>query len=64
MGEGVEDLTGGATTQILSSDILDTQQFWSELASVNEDFLFGASTSPSEDRYNEQDGISAGHAYH
>jgi hypothetical protein len=40
--EGVEDLTGGVTTELLTSDILDTDEFWyNEIMKFNKEFLFG-----------------------
>ena len=40
VGEGIEDLTGGVTSEVLSSNILDKDRFWSEeLMKVNEEFL-------------------------
>lgn len=43
-GEGIEDLTGGVTTELFTTDILDKERFWQELMRVNEEFLFGCST--------------------
>ncbi|KAL8853966.1 MAG: hypothetical protein Q9221_001274 [Calogaya cf. arnoldii] len=44
-GEAIEDLTGGVTTELLSTDILDTDKFWTnEIMKVNEEFLFGCAT--------------------
>ncbi|CAM1505117.1 Fc.00g107540.m01.CDS01 [Cosmosporella sp. VM-42] len=64
IGEGLEDISGGVTTELLSSDILDIDEFWeSEMSKVNEEFLFGASTGLLEHGYGERDGISEGHAY-
>lgn len=60
--EGVEDLTGGVTTDIFTADILDRDRFWNEgLALVNKEFLFAAAVSApgSEDR----EGVIKGHAY-
>ncbi|PUU83747.1 hypothetical protein B9Z19DRAFT_1071564 [Tuber borchii] len=58
-GEGVEDLTGGVTSQLYTCDILDKERLWKEeLLQVNKDFLFAA-TSAQVDR----SGIIAGHAY-
>ncbi|KAK0124621.1 calpain 2, (m II) large subunit [Cadophora gregata] len=67
-GEGVEDLTGGITTEIVSADILDRDQLWTEsFLNVNKEFLFGAGTrhygSSSEDRAGGRQGIQDGHAY-
>jgi hypothetical protein len=46
VGEGVEDLTGGVTTGLLSLDIMDKDRFWKEeLSQVNQKFLFGAGMS-------------------
>uniref|UniRef100_A0A0D2XSI3 Calpain catalytic domain-containing protein n=1 Tax=Fusarium oxysporum (strain Fo5176) TaxID=660025 RepID=A0A0D2XSI3_FUSOF len=63
-GEGVEDLSGGVTTELLTSDILDVDEFWDkEMSRVNDEFLFGASTGLLEHGYGERNGISEGHAY-
>ncbi|RQM26542.1 hypothetical protein B5M09_006158 [Aphanomyces astaci] len=43
-GEGIEDLTGGVTTSIELTDILDYDRFWrDELSRTNVDTLFSAS---------------------
>ncbi|KAF4496700.1 hypothetical protein FAGAP_7142 [Fusarium agapanthi] len=64
IGEGVEDLSGGVTTELLTSDILDIDEFWDkEMSRVNDEFLFGASTGLLEHGYGERNGISEGHAY-
>ncbi|KAL2148713.1 hypothetical protein VTH82DRAFT_1860 [Thermothelomyces myriococcoides] len=62
-GEGIEDLTGGVTTEIFTSDILDKERFWSELLRVNQDFLFGCSTGLWGLGFGERRGIQEGHAY-
>lgn len=72
VGEGIEDLTGGVTSEVLSSNILDKDRFWTEeLMKVNEEFLFGCGTGlfsnwldpkykgPPRDRK----GISENHSY-
>ncbi|PKY03148.1 putative calpain [Aspergillus campestris IBT 28561] len=72
VGEAIEDLTGGVTSDILSSNILDKDRFWREdLMKVNKDFLFGCGTGlyanwldpkykgPPRDRK----GISENHSY-
>ncbi|KAI5460707.1 hypothetical protein BGZ63DRAFT_357632 [Mariannaea sp. PMI_226] len=40
-GEALEDFTGGITSELWMTDILDTEHFWKEaLLKVNEQFLF------------------------
>ncbi|PWY78339.1 putative calpain [Aspergillus heteromorphus CBS 117.55] len=72
VGEALEDLTGGVTSDILTSNILDKDRFWKEeLMQVNKEFLFGCGTGlfsnwldpdyrgPPRDR----EGISENHSY-
>ncbi|KAL0929458.1 calpain-like protein [Colletotrichum truncatum] len=64
IGEGLEDLSGGVTTELLTSIILDTEEFWgNELSKVNEEFLFGCTTGLLDEGYGERDVIAEGHAY-
>ncbi|KAF4956773.1 hypothetical protein FSARC_11474 [Fusarium sarcochroum] len=64
IGEGTEDLSGGVTAEMFTSDIIDTDQFWDkEIWRASDEFLFGASTGLLEYGYGERDGISNGHAY-
>lgn len=65
-GKGIEDLTGGITTELCSNDILDKYLFWKEgLTKVNQDFLFKGTTmvydSPDYTNTGRQ-GIADGHA--
>lgn len=67
-GEGLEDLTGGITTKIVSADVLDIDELWTEgLMNVNKLFLFGAGSKAwaSQEAYGEKgrQGIQDGHAY-
>ncbi|KAI1494177.1 hypothetical protein F5X96DRAFT_676631 [Biscogniauxia mediterranea] len=64
-GEGIEDLTGGVTTELYSTDILDKEHFWrEELMKVNDEFLFGCSTGMWGGSYwGERKGIVELHAY-
>lgn len=63
-GEGIEDLTGGVTSELFTTDILDKEHFWKEeLLKVNEDFLFGCSTGVWGTGLGERKGIIELHAY-
>lgn len=63
-GEGIEDLTGGVTSEIYTTDILDKEHFWNEeLMKVNQDFLFGCSTGVWGRGWGERKGIVELHAY-
>ncbi|KAL2107670.1 hypothetical protein VUR80DRAFT_4893 [Thermomyces stellatus] len=64
IGECLEDMTGGVTTELLSSDILDLDAFWDEeLSKVNQEFMFGCSTGLLDGGYGSRDGITERHAY-
>lgn len=64
IGEGLEDLSGGVTTEMFTSDILDMDEFWdNEMSKVNQEFLFGCSTGVLEHGYGTRNGISEAHAY-
>ena len=57
-GEAIEDLTGGVTTELFATDILDKDQFWNdEIMKVNEDFLFSCATG-TFDKWQDSDTAS------
>lgn len=64
IGESIEDLTGGVTTELLLSDVFDTDSFWdNEISRVNDEFFFGCSTGLLDGGTGDRDGIKEGHAY-
>ncbi|KAL8838553.1 MAG: hypothetical protein Q9170_002095 [Blastenia crenularia] len=61
-GEALEELTGGVTSELFTSDILDKDRFWTgELMKVNQSFLFGLAQMGG--MHEEERGIYRGHAY-
>ncbi|KAI1463907.1 cysteine proteinase [Daldinia caldariorum] len=63
-GEGIEDLTGGVTSELYTTDILDKEYFWKEeLMKVNAEFLFGCSTGMWGSYWGDRKGIYELHAY-
>ncbi|KAL1801521.1 hypothetical protein ACET3X_001863 [Alternaria dauci] len=62
VGEGIEDLTGGVTSEVFATDILDKDKFWrEELMNVNKTFLFGCGQMGGI--YGARKGIQEKHAY-
>ncbi|KAL9016517.1 MAG: hypothetical protein Q9185_006138 [Variospora sp. 1 TL-2023] len=60
-GEAIEDLTGGVTTELLTTDILDTDKFWTdEIMKVNDEFLFGCATGRFDKWQGSESGEQAG----
>jgi len=60
--EGLEDLTGGVTSEFFATGILDKDKFWNdELMNVNKLFLFGLAQMGG--RHGERSGIIEKHAY-
>lgn len=63
-GEGLEDLTGGVTTELWTADILDRERFWrDELLRVNDQFLFGCNTDLWDKGTGNRNGLVENHAY-
>ena len=69
-GEAIEDLTGGVTTELFATDILDKEQFWrDEILNVNDKFLFSCATGHYDSWQgcgrdsNARSGIVSSHAY-
>jgi hypothetical protein len=62
VGEGIEDLTGGVTSEVFATDILNKDKFWDEeLMNVNKTFLFGCGQMGGI--YGARKGIQEKHAY-
>ena len=64
--EGLEDLTGGITTELLTSDILNEDEFWNEdLKNVKKKFLFSCATGVLEAIHKDwkRQGIEELHSY-
>ncbi|PNH64182.1 hypothetical protein VD0002_g4406 [Verticillium dahliae] len=63
-GEAVEDLTGGVTTELYTTDILSKEVFWKQkLLRVNQDCLISCSTGFASRGRGERNGIVEMHAY-
>ena len=59
----MEDLTGGVSDELLTTDILDREKFWKdELMEVNKQYLFGCGTGLFGG-YGKRKGIIENHAY-
>jgi hypothetical protein len=62
VGEAIEDLTGGVTSELHATDILDRDAFWEqELLQVNKQFLFGCGQNRGYG--DDRSGIQHRHAY-
>ncbi|KAI8668408.1 Calpain catalytic domain-containing protein [Fusarium keratoplasticum] len=63
-GEGIEDLTGGVSSELFANDILDKDYFWNEeLLKVNKEFLFSCWTGVWGTGWGDRKGIIELHAY-
>lgn len=72
-GEAIEDLTGGVTTEIYTTNILNKEKFWyDELRKIGTDFVFSAAAASyrewrapqsSSVRVERRQGIVSQHAY-
>lgn len=62
-GEAIEDLTGGVTTEIFTTDILNKDDYWRDMLKVNRIFLFSCSTGIYGIRSETKEGIIDRHAY-
>jgi len=72
-GEAIEDLTGGVTTEIYTTNILNKDKFWNdELRKIGRDFVFSAAAAAyrewraphsSSVRNERRQGIVSQHAY-
>ncbi|KAM0321379.1 hypothetical protein ACHAQA_010143 [Verticillium albo-atrum] len=63
-GEAIEDLTGGVTTELYTTDILSKETFWEQkLLRVNQDCLISCSTGYASRGWGERNGIIEMHAY-
>lgn len=62
-GEAVEDMTGGVTTALMTDRILSKDKLWQELLTVNESFLFAASSPGWGTDREARQGMALNHAY-
>jgi hypothetical protein len=59
---GVEDMTGGVTSTIVSNRVLSKDKLWKELANSDGEFVFAlAAMGTGWDR--QKSGLALGHAY-
>lgn len=61
-GEGVEDMTGGVTTTLVTSRVLNEDKLWRELVNDAGDFVFALSAMGTGWDINAN-GLALNHAY-
>ncbi|EPE07696.1 calpain family cysteine protease [Ophiostoma piceae UAMH 11346] len=62
-GEGVEDLTGGVSTTITTSRVLDKDRLWAELVNPEGQFVFGLSILGCGCIHGNNNGLTVNHCY-
>jgi len=61
-GEGIEDMTGGVSTTVISNRVLSKDKLWKELACSDGDLVF-ACGADRKGWADEKAGLALGHAY-
>lgn len=62
-GEGVEDMTGGVSTVVKLSSVLNKDKFWKELVNAGGDFVFACSVVGETSGEESKGDLPTGHAY-